>query len=347
MKQIEYFCVRIPDNNEEEQTVKKFFSFILILALVFSLCACASKDKSAQMTVDEVRPVPAAAPVFEEYSMAADSVAYEAPAQKMSLSNGAAGAVKGAGSTAPTENPDKIIYSADATVETTAFDETLAKIDELIEQYGGWVESSSISGANYYNISRGHTGSRNASYTLRIPSEAFDEVMSGLSALGNVPYSHVYTENVTAQYYDTQARLDSFKTQEQSLLKLMEKAESVEDIITIESKLAEVRYSIESLQSSLNNWDRRVSYSTVYLSVEEVAEYTPETVVKPSFGQKLVKAVKDGFSTAGEVVSGFVLWLLEALPTLILVSAVIFGAFLLIRSAVRKRKAKKAEKKDS
>lgn len=327
--------------------MKKFFSFILILALVFSLCGCASKDRSAQMTVDEARPVPEAAPVFEEYAMAAaDSAAYEAPAQKMSLSNGAAVAMKGAGSTAPTENPDKIIYSADATVETTAFDETLAKIDELIGQYGGWVESSSISGANYYNLTHGHTGSRTASYTLRIPSEAFDEVMGGLSALGNVPYSHVYTENVTAQYYDTQARLDSYKTQEQSLLKLMEKAESVEDIITIESKLAEVRYSIESLQSSLNNWDRRVSYSTVYLSVEEVAEYTPETIVKPSFGQKLVKAVKDGFSTAGDVISGFVLWLLEALPTLIMAAAVLFAAFLLIRSAVRKRKAKKEEKKD-
>ena len=214
--------------------MKKFFSFILILALVFSLCGCASKDRSAQMTVDEARPVPEAAPVFEEYAMAAaDSAAYEAPAQKMSLSNGAAVAMKGAGSTAPTENPDKIIYSADATVETTAFDETLAKIDELIGQYGGWVESSSISGANYYNLTHGHTGSRTANYTLRIPSESFDEVMSGLSALGNVPYSHVYTENVTAQYYDTQARLDSYKTQEQSLLKLMEKAESVEDIITI------------------------------------------------------------------------------------------------------------------
>ena len=319
--------------------MKKSFSLILILALVFSLCACGSAEQSKEAI--------AAAPMYEEAYMAADS-AYEMPAPApMSLSNGTGGIMKGSGSTAPDTNPDKIIYSADATVETTCFDETLAKIDELIEKCGGWIESSSVSGANYYNISRGNAGSRNANYTLRIPSSSFDEVMSGLSSLGNVPYSHVYTENVTAQYYDTQARLDSYKTQEQSLLKLMEKAESVEDIITIESKLTEVRYSIESLQSTLNNWDRKVSYSTVYLSVEEVSEYTPESLVNPSFGQKFVNAVKDGFKNAGSVISGFVLWFVEALPTLVIAVAVIFAVFLLLRSAFRKRKAKKTEKKEA
>lgn len=324
--------------------MKKYFIFILSLVLIFSLCACGSADKSAQMTAAGKAPVPM--PMAEEYFMEADSAEYgmyaEAPAQMMGFSNGAAAKVgKDESGAAQEVKPDKIIYSADATVETTGFDETVKKVEELIERYGGWVESSSISGANYYNISHGNPGSRNANYTLRIPSESFDELMSGLSTLGNVPYSHVYTENVSAQYYDTQARLDSYKTQEQSLLKLMEKAESVEDIITIESKLAEVRYNIESLQSSLNNWDRKVSYSTVYLSIDEVAEYTPEKLVNPSFGQRFVSAVKDGFNTAGEILSGFVLWFVGALPTIVLLAAVAFALFLLARSVVRKRKAKK------
>ena len=325
--------------------MKKFSSIFLILVLIFLLCACGTKTDLAKIASEEAMPTPQP----EIFFAAADSTAYEAPAQKMSLSNGSGGIMKAAGNTentVPEENPDKIIYSADATVETTVFDETLVKIDELIEKCGGWIESSSVSGANYYSISRGNAGNRNANYTLRIPSETFDEVMSGLSTLGNIPYSHIYTENVTAQYYDTQARLDSYKTQELSLLKLMEKAESVEDIITVESKLAEVRYSIESLQSSLNNWDRRVSYSTVYLTVEEVSEYTPEVVIKPSFAQRFVKAVKSGFKNAGTAVGNFVLWLVEILPTLVIAAAVIFGAFLLVRFSYRKRKAKKAEKKE-
>ena len=91
------------------------------------------------------------------------------------------------------------------------------------------------------------------------------------------PIPHTYTENVTSQYYDTQARLTAYQTQEARLLEMMEKAETVEDIITIEEKLTDLRYRIESLQSTLKNWDRQVSYSTISLDVEEVQEYTPET----------------------------------------------------------------------
>ena len=51
---------------------------------------------------------------------------------------------------------------------------------------------------------------------------------------------------------------------------MLEKAETVEDIINIEDKLTNVRYNIDSVKSRLTNWDRQVSCSTVNLSVEEV-----------------------------------------------------------------------------
>lgn len=330
--------------------MKKALALILALAAVFSLTACGQAAKSADTAYYYSASDDG---WYPEADFAAGEVFYSAEyaAQDIGIANAysreaaAPEAVPQEESNAPSENPDKIIYSADATVETTKFEDTLAQLDELIKKYGGWVESSSVSGANYYSISRGNKNSRSASYTIRIPSGDFNSVMSGLTALGNVPYSHIYTENVTAQYYDTQARIDSYKTQEQSLLRLMDKAESVEDIITIESKLAEVRYSIESLQSTINNWDRRVSYSTVYLTVDEVSEYTPEAVVTVSFGEKLVKAVKDGFRSAGEFLSGLVLWLVEALPTLVIIAVIGFGIFMAVRPAIRKRRARKEEKK--
>ena len=330
--------------------MKKALALILALAAVFSLTACGQTAKSTDTAYYDSASDDG---WYTGAASAAGEVSYSAEyaAQDMGIANAysrEAAAPEPAPqeeSGAPSENPDKIIYSADATVETTKFEDTLAQLDELIKKYGGWVESSSVSGANYYSISRGNKNSRSANYTIRIPSGDFGSVMSGLTALGNVPYSHIYTENVTAQYYDTQARIDSYKTQEQSLLRLMDKAESVEDIITIESKLAEVRYSIESLQSTINNWDRRVSYSTVYLTVDEVSEYTPEAVVTVSFGEKLAKAVKDGFRSAGEFLSGLVLWVVEALPTLVVIAVIGFGIFMAVRPAIRKRRARRAEKK--
>ena len=55
----------------------------------------------------------------------------------------------------------------------------------------------------------------------------------------------------------------------------MEKAESIEDIITIEQRLSNVRYQIESMEAQLRTYDNKVDYSTVHLDVSEVKELTP------------------------------------------------------------------------
>lgn len=315
--------------------MKKILSVLLILALAFSLCACgASAAKEANGAA------------YDSY-IATEEAAYpaEEPAAAYDAEYGfsAADAKRAAGGNdAPTERPGKIIYSANVQVESTDFDGSLAKLDELINQYGGWVESSSVNGSNYSDRSRGNVSRRSASYTLRFPSDRFQELMSGLSVLGNIPYTHVYTENVTAQYYDVQARLTAYTTQEQRLLEMMEKAETVEDVILLEDRLTEVRYTIESLQSSLNNWDRQVSYSTVYLDLSEVQEYTPEPQVQPSFGQELLEGLKTGLRAAGKFFSTLLILLAEALPILVILGLIALIVVLIVRASVKRRRAKKA-----
>ena len=230
----------------------------------------------------------------------------------------------------------------------TAFDETVGKVTGLVEAYGGWIESSSVSGSNYYQKSRGTAAARNASYSLRIPSARFSELMDRLSDLGNIPYSHTYTENVTSQYYDAQARLKAYTTQEERLLEMMELAESVEDVIIIEDRLTELRYKIESIQSNLNNWDRRVSYSTVFLTVQEVKEYTPEEKVNPTYGEELRRALKDGLRNAGEFLKNLLVFLIELLPVLLILIPLLWLAVWLIRKIIsgsKVRSAKRAERK--
>ena len=254
--------------------MKKTLALILALLMLLSLCACGagSKGSDTAAATESIQEAPAAASngtggLASYSSYAADAQYVEAEEDSRS---GEAGAEAGE------INPDKIIYSGEAEVETRDFDDSIAKLMEMLGEYGGWIESSSLSGANYYSISRGNSGNRSASYTLRIPSDKFETMMNSLSEIGNVPYTYTYSENVTAQYYDTQARLTAYETQEARLLEMMEKAETVSDVITIEEKLTELRYQIESLQSTLNNWDRQVSYSTLRVGVTEVGEYTPQ-----------------------------------------------------------------------
>ena len=307
--------------------MKKALSLLLAALLAFALCACGSADTASS--------APAAS-----YDMAYTENAYPAEAEEYGgfAVTGGTQLESGSGA-APEGSPEKLIYSASATVETTEFDGTIEKLSALVEQYGGFVESSSVNGSNYYTQSRGYSSTRYASYVIRVPSDKFSALMGSLSTLGNVPYSHTYTENITAQYYDTDARLTAYQTQEARLLEMMEAAETVEDLIAIEEKLTELRYQIESLQSTLKNWDRQVAYSTLDLEVQEVIEYTPES--RMSYGQELALALTNGLRRTGEFFKDLLLAIVGALPALVILAVVLA---ILIPVWKKHRKARRAKK---
>ena len=329
--------------------MRKTISLVLCLLMALSLCACGSSNSaksessSAYYAAPAEAPYPAPAAANGYY--AAEEAAYDMDA---GFVTGSTAARKESGSETPEENPEKIIYSADATVETTEFDKSIADLNTMLAECGGFVESSSVNGNNYYDSSRGNVSRRTANYTLRIPSAKFSGVMEGLSRLGNVPYTYMYTENVTAQYYDVQARMQALQAQEKRLMEMMEIAETVEDIITIEDKLTDVRYRIDSLQSSLNNWDRRVSYSSLNLTVKEVQVYTPETVVKITYGQRLAKAFTNSLKNAGEFFQDLLVFLVSALPTLVILAVLFFVCRPLVKkwhAKAKERRARRAAEK--
>lgn len=327
--------------------MKKTLSLLLALLMLLTLCACGS---SAKYGSSAPAAEPQAAAMDTAPSMRNESYDAAAIAEENGFAAAGSTLMADGGSEAPSDagdadvNPDKIIYSGDATVETTDFDGTVAAVAELVKSYQGWIESSSVNGANYYSRARGYSADRSASYTLRIPSERFSELMTNLSTLGNVPYTYIYTENVTAQYYDTQARLTAYQTQEARLLEMMEKAETVEDVIAIEEKLTELRYQIESLQSSLNNWDRRVNYSTLCLNIQEVQEYTPEKESKISYGRELWLALTGALKDTGNFFKDLLVFLVSALPAIVILAVLFFALRPAVKKAAAKKRAKKTEK---
>lgn len=321
--------------------IRKISALLLALAMCFALCACGSSAKYASDS--------ASAAYYNSYA----EMAMEAPMEAAALydydeagfsASTAAGAPvpEPEESDAPDGNPEKIIYSADVTVETTDFDNSIAALNALVSSYGGYVQSSSVNGANYYNYSRGYRIDRSASYVIRIPSARFSELMNNISVLGNVPYSYTYTENVTSQYYDVEARLKAYETQEEALLAMMAKAETVTDALAIQAQLSDIRYNIESLQSTLNNWDRRVSYSTVSISIDEVSEYTPDE--EPGYGERLATAFKSGIEDFCEFFKDLLVGIAGSLPVLIILAVIV----IIIVRAVKKNKNKpRKEKKNA
>lgn len=247
------------------------------------------------------------------------------------------------------EIPDKdqkLIYRLYLGIETLDYDASVAGLEKLCEDMGGYVERSSVSGSRLSDSSL-----RFADYTLRLPSEKLEAFESACADIGNVYSSSRETENATSQYVDLSARLGSLQTEEERLLELLEQAVDLDSIIALNQRLSEVRYEIESIQSRIRNIDSLVSYSTVYITLNEVVSTTDAHGVPRTFGEKVSASFSKGMDSFKRAMESLGVFLFGKAPFALLtivvvalpVGAVILAAVLIIRSRKKKKAAHKAE----
>ncbi len=244
---------------------------------------------------------------------------------------------------AAVQTSDKIIYSGSATVETQKFDETVAAVEKLAEDIGGYIQSSSVNGRDFYASQYGDRTYRTAYYELRVPVDKFRSVMDGLSELGNVPYSSINADNITEQYTDVQARLTSCQAEETRLLELLDKADTVDEMLQIESYLSDVRYEIESYTAQIKNWDSRISYSTVSLTIQEVSLYTDSSPADVGYGTQLKNSLVSSAKAVWHFLRNLLKFIVAALPVLAVIAVIAVPVFFIVRAAVRRRRSGKSE----
>lgn len=229
----------------------------------------------------------------------------------------------------------KLIKTVNLSVETETFDELLATITEKTESFSGYIEESyTYNGSNYYG-----RGTRNASMTIRIPALELDGFLSSVSEVSNVISRNDSVSDVTLQYVDMESHKKALTAEQDRLLELLEQAESVEDIITIESRLSDVRYQIESMESQLRTLQNQVSYSTVYLDIQEVEKLTP--VEEQTRGEMIREGFVDSLYGVGNGLLDFGTAVIIDLPYLVVWAVVILLMIFIIRFFRKRRKSKK------
>lgn len=239
---------------------------------------------------------------------------------------------------------EKIIYSADVEIETLDFDASVEAVEQMVEAYGGFFESSSVSGTSYSSQFYGYGGGRYASYVIRIPVESFNDMTGSLDAVGNVLNLYRYTDNITEQFYDSQSRLETYEIEEERLLAMLEKAETVTDMLDIESRLSQIRYEIESLESRLQNWQNQVDYSTISMNVREVENLTQLQDPDRTYWQQLGDGFVSTLSDVGNFFKDLFRVFVAAIPVLIIIAVIITVLVFIIRGKHKKRKMKREEK---
>lgn len=296
---------------------------VLLLAGLSAGCASAKKASDESM---------ASTAFGSEYLVSPDTTVNEKSAVAEASDNaetGTAAAGSGLGSdgtnlSLPSDSR-KIILTADVTMESKEYDTALSALLAQVEQLGGYVASRDDT--SY--------GNRYVQLSVCVPSDKFDSFLSGLSDVANVTHLSQSSQDVTDSYIETQSYIDSLTTQQTRLLELMAQAESLQDILDIEDRLAEVRTQLQYYSSLKNSYDAQIDYSTVTISLSEVVDYT---IAEPTFGEQLLHTLK----TTAE---NFVTFLREALfvlirtaPYLVIIAVIVLLA---VRGA-RRRKHRRA-----
>ena len=242
----------------------------------------------------------------------------------------------------------KLIRTVNMDVETKEqdYDMFLATLQEEVQSLGGYIENmDSYNGSSY----GGYRSSRNANLTLRIPKDRLDVFLNLVSDIANVVRRSDSVDDVTLTYVDLASHRNALRTEQERLLVLLEQAESIEDILTIENRLSDVRYQLESMESRLRTMDNQVDYSTVYLYVSEVRELTP--VVERTVWERIAYGFMDSLGDIGDGAVDIFVWVLVNLPYLVLWTALLAVVIIFIKKRWKKGgpkvKKEKKEKKDS
>ncbi len=166
----------------------------------------------------------------------------------------------------------KIIKTSQTSIEIYDFENTVNQIKQITNNSGGYIENSS-SYIRYTDNER-NISLKSGNITLKVPSDVYDSTLDIIKNLGNVIENNEYVEDVTAQYIDTESLLKTKRIEEERLLDMMSKTNTIEDLILLEQRLSTVRGELESYTGRINNWDRLVRFSTINVNLIQVKEST-------------------------------------------------------------------------
>ena len=258
---------------------------IVILAILVAAAACGSSGSTASSSggahFGSMAPAVGAAP---------------APAKDATQSGG------GSLSAVPTIQGPQVIRTAQLsiTVGSGLFDSKLADVRALVQ-----LEQGFISGTDAQANPAASAQIRTGVITFMVPAAKFDDTIDRLTKMGRVQNEHIAGNDVSAQYVDLQARLVNEEAQRDAMLALLQRAQSVSDIIAIQTQLGQITGQIEQLKGQIQYIDHNTAYSTVSVDMTETGAPV-QTAPQDNWGfaSALSDAAHNFVSTVNYLISG-------------------------------------------
>lgn len=296
---------------------RKFWAVVLALVLSQCLMACGGDGSS------------------ESYDSAVDSYPEEAgDSYDNSLST--QGSVTE--SDAIKNSNRKLVRTVSLKVETKEYDKLLVDLQKQIDSLNGYVENMSAYNQSWdYSYDDG----RSATYTIRIPAESLNSFLMQVGTMVNIVEKTESVDDVTLSYVDMDSHVRMLKEEQSRLMEFLEQAQSIEEIITIENRLSEVKYQIESMSSQLRVMDNKVNYATVTIQIDEVVELT--AVRELTTWERIATGFMENLLAVKEGLVEFFIWFVTHIPFIII--WVLLGIIVLIIIRISNKISKKNAEK--
>ena len=240
----------------------------------------------------------------------------------------AASGYSGIAATTSSKDVPTIVLSGDRNLILTA------KID--MRSKDPWVTAdraqaiASALGGDVLNLSQsGNSDTRSASLTIRVPSSRFADALQQLKSLeGEVQTSGVSAQDVTDQFVDLQARLTAKQAEEQRYLAILNRANTIDEILKVDGSLGNVRTQIEQLTAQINSIKQRTDFSTISMSISTLSALPGDTTSKVWDPAKTVGRALAALGAMMQVFADAVIWLIVFgwLPLVAFAAAMIVAA---------------------
>jgi hypothetical protein len=245
--------------------MQKRIGLALLLAATMGLAAgCGSAKSEAPSTGAAQRGMTATpAPAVKDQSgnMVSVSTA-EAPKTAPGMPGPGGNAAVPEGAVARKE-----IRNANFELRVKNVDEADQKLRAALQTAGGFVQSSQVEGQK--------ESGRRMTITIRVPAAGYESTFKAITDLGEEITRKEWTEDVTQEYYDLEARIKVKEAHLAQLKKLYEKAGTIPEMIQLEQEIARVQAEIDSLKGRYQFLSNQVAFSTMTIYLYEPGAPAP------------------------------------------------------------------------
>jgi hypothetical protein len=208
-------------------------------------------------------------------------------------------------------------------------------IEEMVAGMAG--EGAFVVSSDEYG---GTEGSQpHVTMSIRIPASRFDRVMDNLADLAvEVTSRNESAQDVTEEYVDLEARLESLEAARERLLEIMQEARSTKDLLEAEQQLTQREAEIESIKGRMQYLEESARLSSIWIELQPYIFSQPvsEHWRPAETARRAVESLVDGLQGFGDFLIFFAI---AILPWLLALGLVIFLVVWIVRWRSRARRA--------